>query len=496
MDFLNFLIPKEKIVGIEIGNRKLRMLALAKDSFGNIYARGKSEVELEEGVVESGAVRNGKKLSAALAELKKTFKPQRALSNFAIISVSQKSVYGDIQEFPKNLSNEQLVEAVSFNVAKSSPLPLSECYLDWQLIEKGKVKDKFLTYVIPKEIVNAYKSALEENGFNLIALEPSSLSISRAIETASEPMLFFYLTDEGLTSLVYSGGNSYLSQFEFWREASGGAPIENLEGLSGVLKEKIKNLSHYFENQYGQEKIKKVLLMSEGFDADEIIKKINYDGVAIEKAKSGIPSIDNYDWIPVSGAAKRAFIPRNEDTVISLLPIGTESLYERQKIESFGGSILIAALTMIIFYIAAFSLSLFFLSYISADINRQMDSRSNMPMPGDYAKINQETQEFNSYVSDLSQIFSKTDIDYGAVMEKISGLNSNGVSLLSISVENISGVISVSGVASSRENLNAFKSKLSNSADFSNTKFFVQNIAQKSSIPFNASFNLKQFNLQ
>lgn len=491
MDFLNLLVPKEKIVGIEIGNQKLRMLALAKDSFGNISVAGKSEVELDEGIIELGTVKDGKKLSAALALLKKTFKPQRALSNFSIISVSQKSVYSDILEFPKNLNNEQLIEAVSFNIVKSSPLPLGECYLDWQLIEKGKLKDKFLTYIIPKKIVDAYKTVLEENGFSLIALEPSSLSIGRAAEITNEPILFFYLTDEGLTSIIYSDNNSYLSQFEFWQEASEGAPIDDLNGLSKVLKAKIKNLSHYFENQHGKEKIKKVLLMSEGFNADEIIKNINCENMLIEKARSSISSIDNYDWIPVGGAAKRAFVPRSEDTIISLLPVGTESLYEKQKMNSFAGSIFIIVSTIMLFYVAAFTASLFFISYIGADLGRQMEYRGNMPMPVDYSKINQETQEFNSYVSDLSSVSSKIGTDYGIIMEKISSLNSGGVSLANISFDNTSGVIAVSGVALSRENLNAFKFQLTNSAVFGNVKFSVQNIAQKSSIPFSASFNLK-----
>lgn len=491
MDFLNFLIPKEKIVGIEIGNRKLRMLALKKDSFGNISVQGKSEVDLEEGVIEFGEVKDEKKLSASLARLKKTFKPQSALSSFAIITVSQKSVYSNILEFPKNLTNEQMIEAVSFNIAKSSPLPLNECYLDWQLIETGKVKDKILTYIIPKKIVNAYKIALEENGFNLIALEPTSLSIGRAAEMASEPVLFFYLTDEGITSIIYSDNNSYLSQFEFWQEAAGGHLINNLGDLSKLIKVKIKNLSRYFENQYSKEKIKKVLLMSEGFDADEIIKNIQCNGVLIEKAKSSIPSIDNYDWIPVGGSAKRAFIPRSEDNIISLLPIGTESLYETQKMISFVTSILIVAATLMLFYVSSFTASLFFISYIENNLSRQMEFRSNMSMPADYSKIEQETKEFNSYVSDLSSIFSKTNADYGAIMEKIASLNSSGISLTSISFDSVSGAMAVSGVALSRENLSAFKFQLASSSYFNNAKFSVVNIAQKNNIPFNVSLNLK-----
>lgn len=295
-----------------------------------------------------------------------------------------------------------------------------------------------------------------------------------------------------MTSIIYSGNNSYFSQFEFWREVSSGVPINGFDSLSKFLKTKIKNLSHYFENQYGEKKkINKVLLMSEGFDANKIIEKIELEGIPVEKAKSSIPSIDNYDWIPAAGAAKRSFIPRSDDTIISLLPIGTESLYETQKMTSFASSILVVAATMAVFYIAAFIASYFFIFYIGTDLNRQMEFRVNMLMPADYAKIDQETQEFNSYISDLSSVVSRINIDYGIMLEKISSLNSSGVSLVNINFDSNSGMIAVSGIASSRENLAAFKFQLLNSLYFSNVKFSVQNIAQKSNIPFSISFNLK-----
>lgn len=62
MDFLNLLIPKEKIVGIEIGGQKLRMLYLEKDNFGNVSVSGKSEVSLPDGTIAFGRVVDKKKL--------------------------------------------------------------------------------------------------------------------------------------------------------------------------------------------------------------------------------------------------------------------------------------------------------------------------------------------------------------------------------------------------------------------------------------------------
>jgi hypothetical protein len=339
MDFLNLLIPKEKIVGIEIGGQKLRMLYLEKDNFGNVGVRGKSEVDLPDGTIAFGRVIDKKKLSESLVKLRKDFSPQRELSRFAIVTISQNGVYSDIFELPKDLNGEQIIEAISLNAAATLPLPLTKCYIDWQTIEEKGNKNKVMVSIIPKEIADAYISVLKENGFSLIALEPAPLSIARAADISNEPVLFFYLTNEGVTSAIYNQKNSYFSQFESWQEVSGGKEIKNSPDLNEVLKIKIKNLIRYFENRHSPVKIKKILFASEGFSADKIIKNIDFSDLPIIKAKANIASLKDYEWIPVAGAAYRAFVPRSEDTIISLLPVGTENLYETEKATSFAKSI-------------------------------------------------------------------------------------------------------------------------------------------------------------
>lgn len=488
MDFLDLLIPKEKVIGIEIGERKLRMIRLEKDSFGNVSVSGKSEIELAPGIIIFGRVADKKKLSESLAKLKRDFKPKNKLSQYAIVTISQNGIYSDVLELPANLSDEQTVEAVSLNAAASLPWLLAECYIDWQAIEKSGNKKKLLISVVPKEAIDSYAAVLKENDFKLIALEPASLSIARIADISDEPVLFFYLTDQGITSVIYNHKNPCISRFESWREASGGKEIKSLTDLNGVLKKKEKNLVSYFENQYAPAKIKKILLMSEGFETDRIIKNVDLAEKSIEKAKSAIPSIKNYDWMVAAGAAARAFIPRSEDTIISLLPVGTESLYETEKATSFMKSIMAVAFSLSIFYIAIFSATYLLISYQAISVARQVEMQSNMPMPVEYAQLEKETAEFNSYVKDLAEIYPKTAGDSSAVLEDINKVFTLGVAINNLSFSSSSSPIAISGVAVSRDNLNAFKFRLENSGYFRDVKFSVQNIAQKNNIPFSASF--------
>ena len=61
MRFFNLLIPQEKMVGIEIGSQKIRMLYLEMENKNKATVKGKSEIEIEEGIIINGKVKDKKK---------------------------------------------------------------------------------------------------------------------------------------------------------------------------------------------------------------------------------------------------------------------------------------------------------------------------------------------------------------------------------------------------------------------------------------------------
>ncbi len=492
MIFFNLLIPKEKIVGIEINSQKLRMLYLEAEGSGKAIIRGKSEVDIDENVIISGQIKNAKKLSKAISDLKKEFKPKKFLSQFVIITIPQNNVYSEILEFPKTLDNDQLVEAISINAAEKLPLPLSQCYIDWEIIGDEKNNIQVLISLIPKKIADAYISVLKENGFELIALETYFLSIERAVSIPDEPLIFLHITDEGITSIIYKAKKAYLSQFETWQEISEGKIIKNINDLKYILKNKIERLKLYFESKYPESKIQKVFLISHGFNSGTLIKKIGKIGLPIEKAETKIDELENSDWIPTAGAAARAFIPRSEDNIISLLPIGTENLYESLKAISFSKSILFFLSSLSLFYVITFIGFYFFIASLEININKQLESKNSMPISQEYAKIEAETKEFNSLTKDYEKIQLEANTNNALVFKNINKLNMPGISLFSLSVNKQTKKISISGIASVRESLKVFKNKVNNSADFKNAKFSVPDISQNENISFGLVLDEKQ----
>lgn len=489
MRYLNLLIPKEKIVGIEISSQKLRMLYLELNGRNEAVVRGKSETELEDNIIARGTVKDKKRLSEAIAKLKENFEPKKLLSPFVAVTIPQSNVYSEIFEFPKSLSDEQLIESININAAENLPLPLSECYMDWQIIKKDENKNKkrALVSLIPKMIANDYTYALKENGFQIIALETTSLSIERAIDIPEDPIALLYIADEGLTSIVYYKRFPYLTRTELWKEATNGKAIKNINDLNKVIKNKIKILTAYFESKYGPLKIKKALLMSYGYDANIIMQKIGDVGLPVEKARTKIGAIENTDLVPVAGVAARAFIPRSDDTIISLLPVGTESLYEKQKAVSFASSIMALCFAVSMLYVSIFTIAYFLVSSIAGDVDKQLNTRNNTSLSAENIKIELETKEFNGYVKDIENIFQKTDVGYGLILKDVVNMNTPGITITNISLNGSLGPISVSGVASARENLNVFRSKIESSTDFKNVKFSIPNIAQKNNISFTAT---------
>jgi len=488
---LNLLIPKEKIIGIEINSQKLRMLNLELSKANKAVIKGSSELELEDDLFAPEGVINEKLLNDALAKLIKEFEPKKFFSPYAIITVPQIGVYSEILELPKLLDENQLAEAITLNIAENLPLPLSRCYMDWQIIKNSGQHNKILISAISKDIADKYINALKNNGIKLVALETSFLSIERVVNMPDSATIFLYLANEGLISIIYKNKIPYFNQFESWKEIVPGKEIKNAEDLSKLIKNKIKKLKFYFESQNQKYGIKNILLMSYGFDSDIIIKKIGKTSIPISKAESKLVSLENKDWIPVAGAAARALIPRSEDTIISLLPIGTESLYETQKAVSFAKSILFLLATLLIFYVIIFSSAYFAISYFQKSIDVQMNQRNNIPVSQEYSKIKSETEIFNSYLRDLDKISNLTELGYDSILENINKLNAPGINMSNLSLDEKNNIIIMSGIAANRESLNVFRSKLDNSSYFDSLNFSIKDIAKKDNIMFSANLKIK-----
>lgn len=484
MDILNLLIPKVKINGIEISDDKIRMIYLDKDAYGKVFLAGSSEVCLEAGTIAFGVVEDKDKLRNAFDILKKDFKPPRSFSRFAIVTVSQNGIYSEVMDFPKELDNDQLLEAISLNAESRLPVKLAECYLDWQAIDIVGDKKIVLVSLIPKKIADDYINILKEKGFELVALEPYALSIARSVAIPEDPVIFLHLTREGMTSIIYNKKAPYLSQFEFWKEATQGKSIKNIKGTREMMKSKINKLRSYFESQYGI-KVKKALIMSDVFDVSSVMKDIIDDDMGVSEMETIDSFIPDKDWAPVAGAAMRSFIPRSEDTVISLLPVGTEGLYEKQREISFVKSIMVSLSAVSFFYVVAFLAAFFFISFLDENINAQLEAKSKIPLPQQYAQIESDTKELNNYFADLARIYPKGGIDYAAWLKSINKFGIQGISFTRISFNGALGEITVSGVAATRENLTTLKTQLAGSGLFKDMKFSVQNIAQKNNLPFN-----------
>ncbi len=488
---LNLLIPKEKMIGIEINSQKLRMLNLELSKANKTVIKGSSELELEDDIFTPEGIVNEKLLSDALAKLINGFKPKKFFSQYAIITVPQIGVYSEILELPKSLDENQLAEAITLNAAENLPLPLSRCYTDWQIIKNSGQNNRILISTISKGVADKYINALKNNGIKLVALETSFLSIERVINIPDSATIFLYFTNEGLTSIIYKNKMPYFNQFESWKEIVPGKEIKNAEDLSKAIKNKIKRLKSYFESQNQKYGIENILLMSYGFDSDIIIDKIGKTSPPIRKASLKLISLKNSDWAPVAGAATRVLIPRSEDTIISLLPIGTESLYETQKAVSFAKSILFLLTALLIFYVIIFSSAYFAISYFQNSLDNQMNQRNNIPVSQEYSKIKNETEIFNSYLRDLDKISNLAELNYGSVLENINKLNTPGINMSNLSLDKKNRVVIMSGAAINRESLNVFRSKIDNSSYFDNLDFSIKDIAKKDNIPFNANLKIK-----
>jgi type IV pilus assembly protein PilM len=84
------------------------------------------------------------------------------------------------------MNDKDIHEAVRTEAGQYIPVPLSDLYLDYQLVEKGTDSQDFLVAAAPKKVVDSYLELFNRLGLELVCLEPSILSVTRVVQHAQK----------------------------------------------------------------------------------------------------------------------------------------------------------------------------------------------------------------------------------------------------------------------------------------------------------------------
>jgi Tfp pilus assembly PilM family ATPase len=474
MNILNLLIKEKHVAGIEINDLVIRVTFFrprkrsSLKTYEGLTKPPKNELILIEEQIPPNVISNGIVVDKdTLAKiLKKIWIRENLIKSYAIVSVPEDKIYSRIFNFPKNIDEKQLEQAINLAIDFQLPFKKNEIYTGWENNNNSNKVNEILISAIPKNIADSYIEVLNTANISVLALESHIASIARSIKL-----------NKGETTLITKKNQYSVTIFSV---------KDNIVQFSRTLP-----LIYVKEDEKLLSEVNKIKISLES-ELNEEIKEIPLTEVIIIDEYLIYPEIATHiesKWLVSLGAFIRGEIPMGKDFQISLLPIGTVKAYEFQKTKTFITLIRTIIIDISIFFLFAFVAAYFLIFSLSQIINNKANI-SISPIAPDVIEKELLIKKVNSFTS-VGQSFLANTVNWSILIDEINTRTINGITISSFSAQSINDTMSIVGIAVNRDTLNKFKKSLQDSSYLSTVELPITNLEQKGDIPFSISFRVK-----
>lgn len=453
----------EPIAGLEIADDALRLALLTFDK----KKAAQEIVLLVENSLAANTISQGVIVEepALIKSLQQLLKKTSVKVTYVILSLSIGKVYTRLFAFPPNTPQQKLEASMKLITEYQMPFKIDEVYLDWEKLET-KDKNEFLLSAVPKPMVNQYANALSKAGLQMVALEIHPFSLLRTMNLPEEGSFLIRAKSLGAT-YVYVVKNTTLRYAKT-------LPISFIPAKE--VENEIKRIKNFYEAE--NEPIKEVLDITAG-SIVETYKHAELQGPQGNR------------WSISLGATVRGLLPRSQDKLISLMPIGTEKAYEYQRATSFSQFLLILTFWLSTFFSLAYIGAWLLMFSVQQRTAGQIELSSAQTLPAESATLEARAQKLNSITQAMSQI-TKTLPHWSILVEELRSRVGNGVVITSFSIAGLDSPITLLGVAQTRADLSLFKKSLEQSPLLKEVMVPLTNLEQKEKIPFTITVKIKE----
>ncbi len=185
MDFLNKKIfnNTSSIFGLDLSDLSVKLVKL--ESCGNeekITSFG--SVQIPSGAISDGEIKNKEQVAAAIKKVVEGAGPKKIKTKKVICSLPETKAFLRIIAIPKMDDNE-IEEAVKWEMEANIPLPLEQVYYDWQMVTEALTAEKnkinLLVVAVSKTTVDETMEVLELAGLDVVGLEIESIAQTRSL---------------------------------------------------------------------------------------------------------------------------------------------------------------------------------------------------------------------------------------------------------------------------------------------------------------------------
>lgn len=483
---LKKLNPTPPIGGLEMGDGILRYLLL------NETGAPLKEVTLRlpAGIIVDGRVKNRPQLVAVLKELQKQIGRHSPID--VVVSISATNVYLQTFNLPA-MAAGKLNEAAQLNLRMISPVNISSSYYDWEIINKNELGSgrpiNLLGGFVAKEVVDELSVSLDEAGFNVVAIESTSLSLARVIgkwlNDSTKLYIVLNLSGDGLDFFIIKSDKLYFSYFISWATLQRNGGVINLVDVKDVIGRELRRLMGFYTSNWGGI-IEDIALvgMADNKEIFEHIKKNLPLNIRQAKTNSAV------------GAALRGLVLRSDDHFISLARIDTEERFFQSRaltVVRFWRNMVVTVLatTLLIYGVLD-------LASVRLATNISRDLAAAPKIVGiedvDVKQLEAEANEFNQLVN-KAVVAEKRSVAWSSVFDDLYDLTRRrGIITKQIQLQQEDSLIIINGQAGSERDILNFKDDLGEDSNF--TEIFLPLTAIRVGVngeaDFKISFKLKE----
>ncbi len=492
MDLRHLFIPEPPLTALAVSQEAAVLLSLKKTSKGLKKEFIQRQV-LPLGTIEKGELKNEKEFIKAVqacfdAVSKKYIKKYPNI----IAAIPDDQVYAAALDFPDALETDEIDDALKMNASIKLPYPLEITYHDKEtLISVKKGRREFFFAQIPKKTADAYLAALEKMGLAAVVLGYASASVLRALKIPDdEPMIVVRDCKSGWQiSCIAKKQARILARVPDSLDSK----IPKYEMISKA----IDNLLYYAETEFGLIPKKALYIggntalsakMSANIEKD--LKNKGFDIAFLFLKEFVRPEILNMekeenlpDLLPAYGLGLRSLISRDEDTMISLSPVGTEESYEAKRRTVYAQTMAFFISFMAVLLAVAFGLAFLFIKSFGTNLHANFQQASSQPLMKGIQNLETEVADFNSLLSMIDQAVAGKN----AISPFISDLQKMivpGAIINSIQISSLDSPITIAGTAQTRDQAIIFKENIEQSEFFSGVELPLSSLKSENNVSF------------
>jgi type IV pilus assembly protein PilM len=170
------------MIGLDISDRSMKLVQLSNDSRRTLLSHCWHTIPA--GAIEQGVVQDASLVQKVLVETFAQCRLSAPVGDAVVASIPETQSFMRVIEVPV-MQEDEIAEAIQWEVAQHIPFGLEKVYLDWQPIGGGHAaaagRQEVLVGAAQRKVIDPLVAVFQQVGLDVAALELESQALARAL---------------------------------------------------------------------------------------------------------------------------------------------------------------------------------------------------------------------------------------------------------------------------------------------------------------------------